>query len=189
MTVYCFYYYSTDSESDNSLILPILTSKKSDNGETILFTLYACTSEKEFATQFRKTRNMDKFFEKRLDLTKEEYNRFYNDYSDRFLEDNVYLTVTKGEKHPVVILSTGVEHDTVVLDAQSLMYERLYDLDPWIYEFKSHHFVHKISKLLKRYFMFDEILEWANPYEEIPFNKFYIDEASVYVYLFKFTYK
>lgn len=85
--------------------------------------LYAFTNNKDFASDFKKYRNMNKFiFRKETDISKSEYNSFSSKWHKCELTLGQFYTRGEvfGKRIPVTVLCTYREEETVLINSDRL---------------------------------------------------------------------
>ena len=125
MKIYCFYLCKEKIECDKFLAVADCDIRNHNGFETYF---YAFTPDKFVAKYFKKTRNMELFYEKVINMSRDEYeNDFYNEYSERCIEEHLF--VTKGKENgfyvrkDVKILAPTAEAD-MILDFSGILLEK-----------------------------------------------------------------
>ena len=114
MTIYAFYYTKPDPRYQNILMGDKYAGKPY---------LYAYTTDKDLAEEFKAQRNMKNFlFVKEPDVSKKELSKFESINRKRALDYRSYHTYgeDKIQKMSVKVLSTADEEETVYRDAERI---------------------------------------------------------------------
>ena len=190
MKIYCFYIH--DSENLKKYY-GILGSKihKSDDME---YCLYAYTNKKEFANLFTKARKEEIFFKKTIHMSKEEYEKFEDEFGECKLYDYKYRTniCVNGiyKLGYIRILSTGVEYDVVSLEGIQFFDELLGKIPDYIQLFRRGIIREEYCKCLETYFDIETFLPFLDgPQEELPFFPFNLDQMEIFREFFSITFK
>lgn len=192
MKIYCFYLVRKFINTN------VYKGVYSDDVESIdgkEIALYAFTPEKESAKYFRKTRQMDLFYEKVLEMNREEYNEFCDDNKAYLLEYHTFNTKSIiNNKYNVLmayVLCTTIESDCILYYKEDYVLEILSDIltDEFTEILSKIKFKDKIEKKLNDIFLLSEIMNKVYPLEDINYDLFVIDELSLYIKLFSNTLK
>lgn len=158
--------------------------------------LYAYTPEKSSELYFLATRNMEIFFEKVIDISREEYEEyFYEDHKDQVLEFNSFnskkLVDGKYKTYSTQLLCTRAEADMIIYYKEDLVMDCISEiLNDDILEYLSCHPFHEsLTKVLDDYFMYTDIMSKVQPMEDINYDNFIVDDLSLYIKLFANTFK
>ena len=192
MKIYCF--YLVKKEIDTSKFLGVTTDKITFIGNNEC-ALYAYTPAKESEIYFLETRNMDIFFEKIIEMDREDYEEFCENNKDQLLEYHTF--VTKNIEHGVYksksiqILTTLIESDHIIFYKEEIVMDMISNL--FLYDMldvrKTLPFKKSIKKVLNEYFIYEELLYKVYPLEDMNYDKIFIDDLSLYIKLFSNTFK
>lgn len=192
MKIYCFYLIKTEL---SNVEYPGIVQEEIFSIENIQCVLYAYTPNKEFKDLFIKMRNMKIFFEKNINLDKEEYENFYNNHKSQLLEYHSFNTKrvinNRYIPKPILVLSTLIESDHVLFYGEEYIDNILSDIisEDIIDYLNKHPLKESIMKVLNDVFIYDEIVNKIYPMEEINYDLYMIDDLSLFITLFSNTFK
>ena len=158
--------------------------------------LYAFTPEKYVAKDFKKLRKKKLFFEKVVDMEREEYEEFCDDNEDALIEYHAFNTKkleSDGKYHcrEVVMLATRAEYDSILFYKEEYVLRVLSEtLDDKTMEFiDKHHFKKKLENIMNEYFIYDSVVNRIAPLEDLNMDEFIVDDLALYIKLFSNTFK
>lgn len=192
MKIYCFYLVRKHiSTKKYKAVLQEEITMIGDN-ECVL---YAYTPEKSSELYFLATRNMEMFFEKVVEMDREDYEDYYEEHKEQVLEFNAFnskqLIDGKYKTYSTQLLCTRAEADLILFYKEDLVMEYISALmDDRILEYLSTHPFNKhLSYILDEFFMYTDILSKIEPLEDINYDNFMVDDLSLYIKLFSNTFK
>lgn len=157
--------------------------------------LYAYTPEKSSETQFLSTRNMELFFEKIIDMNREDYEYFYDHHTDQVLEFNTFnakkIEDGRYKSYSTQVLSTRAEADHILYYKEELVLDIISDFLPiqLIDYLELHPLKKKLRHILNDFFLYSDIISKVHPMEDINYDTFIVDDLSLYIKLFSNTFK
>lgn len=157
--------------------------------------LYAYTPEKSSELYFLATRNMEIFFEKVIEMDRQDYEDFYEDHQDQVLEFNAFnskrIVDGKYSSYTTQLLCTRMESDLIVYYKEELVIDYMTGLmDDNIIEYLScHPFNKQLAYVLDEFFLYTDIMMKIHPLEDINYDRFIVDDLSLYIKLFSNTFK
>ena len=140
MTIYAFYYTKPDPRYQNILMGDKYAGKPY---------LYAYTTDKDLAEEFKAQRNMKNFlFVKEPDVSKKELSKFESINRKRALDYRSYHTYgeDKIQKMSVKVLSTADEEETVYRDAERIF--QIFQFDMFDVKILKTKYMKALQKLL-----------------------------------------
>jgi hypothetical protein len=194
MKLYLFYLFD---EPNNLIadIYPAIDGLEIIRGCYFSHVLYGWTPNKDIRKQFKSLRDMSKFREVIHELSKEDFNKFSDEYSDTFLEERLITTKKiedgKIEKRHLHILSTRKELDTMVYDENVILRKQLEDVISSNIYIREEYFKTQYQKVLS-FFQLNNILSSTYPLDDSdcpPFNLFHNDNLAIYSHLYHNTYR
>lgn len=192
MKIYCFYLVKKHiSPKKFKAVLKDDIVSIGDN-ECVL---YAYTPEKSSETNFLSTRNMEIFFEKIIEMSREDYEEFFENHMDQVLEFNVFNSkrVVDGryKSCPTHVLCTRAEADSILYYKEETVLDYLSDFLPdSMIEFLIYHPLNKkLRNIMNELFLYNDIVSKIRPMEDINYDNFIVDDLSLYIKLFSNTFK
>lgn len=192
--VYIFYLYGPKNEV-NDKIYPAINNTEIIEGNNFHHVLYAWTPNKNLRKKFKNQRDMNKFHEVIHEVSKEDFNKFSDEFSDRFLEERAITSKNIDEDHifrckTIFVLSTRKELDIIVDDEYILVRNQLECLIEPEYYLREDYFTGKYKEMLE-FFKLDDMMSYTYPLEEndLPFNVLQTDTLAVYSHLYYNTYR
>ena len=192
-TIYMFYLIG---DNINKNKFPAINNDEViENGKLCIYP-YAWTADKSYRKQFKNIRDMNKFYEKIIDVNN--FESFANSNNDTLLEFRRFNTKTIKNKiiceSSITILSTLREANYVSININDILYsmisENLYNdcvdfIQPHVYkkEFKN-----SLKNLSIDDISF-EIKNMNDCFESIPFSLKTMDSLNLYITAFANTYK
>lgn len=190
MNIYCFYIVGESLAIGEYCGLKADTIVSTDENE---YSLYAFTPEKDISDIFKETRNMKLFYEKKISMSRDEYEEFCDEYDDYLIEYHLFKTKTieKGVycKKEIYMLCTKIESDLV------LYYPEDYLINILLNDFNIQglsgpidlFFNDKITNALAKYFYY---YEFANSTREFDSSELDIDidQVALFIRLFSNTF-
>ena len=192
MKVYCFYLIKNKiytSEFKGVYKEDIVNSGSKD------IALYAFTPEKESRNLFLKTRNNELFFEKVIDIDKEDYIEFCDTHKGQLLEYHTFQTkeVVNGNYMSMMayILCTTHESDCILYYKEDYTMDIMSGIltDDFLDILEQVEFKKKIRKALDESLLLSEVVSKVAPLEDINYDSIIIDELSLFIKLFSNTFK
>ena len=138
---------------------------------------------------------MNLFFEKVIDIDKEDYIEFCDNHKGQLLEYHTFQTkeVVNGNYMSMMayVLCTTHESDCILYYKEGYTMDILSDIltDEFLDILEKVKFKKKISKALDNHLLLSEIASKVSPLEDINYDSFMIDELSLYIKLFSNTFK
>jgi len=161
------------------------------NGDTF-YALYGFTNDKSIRNKFINTRNMDIFYYKTEDMSKDEYESFSEKYDDYVIKFRGYKTKSiKNDKivtDIILILSTGKEFNKVYFDGISSLHLIFDEVHKNLSLISPDIFNDTISNILKRIFNYYDFIDWVRQMDSMPFYSFEINLFALYFHEFENTY-
>lgn len=187
MKVYLIYLYDSINGknhllTDHNLIPPSCSRKSTDD---IMYVLYAYTLEKNVLKDFKKTRDMDKFFVKKCEMSNEECNKLYEAHPECILAYDHFLMNPKGDK--CEILCTENEFDIVRYTGGFFVQYLINDSIGEISFLESKDFNSKYARVLQE-LCFDDMKEFIRD-DNASICPYDINETNVFINIFKNTFK
>lgn len=162
--------------------------KREDNGE-MDYQLYAITNKKEYAKEFKKTRNMNKFIVNDSKLDFDDWKEFANQNRGAVLDIMAFNTKCEMKNgfyglKPVMVLCTLDEYQTCSEeDVQICIFEEEFFRDIPNYKIFDKRLLHALETIQYTY-TYDMFTSWGHPVddgEEPTAPELRIDEFSVFV--------
>lgn len=197
MKVYCYYIYGQNILVDEYPGVKADTIKRDSNGYE--YSLYAYTNKKEFAKFFKETRNMDIFFEKIFEVSKEDFESFCDSNQAYLLEEHIFtirgIENDRFIEKPYKMVCTTMEYDSVCYSEHNIFDDMLYNLIGNIGEFIDmvELFIPDLQQALrilhyesfKNYYVPTDIYDQDLEYD----NDLMLDQFKLYISLFTNTFK
>ena len=191
MRIYCFYLVAKHiSNKKYPAVLKDMIVKVDEND----CVLYAYTPDKENAKFFRKSRNMDLFFEKEIRMSREEYEVFADENVETCFEQHSLNTnkSINGKYHveSTVILCTMYEYITIAYYKSDYIRKYILDITPedFIITCFNKKVMGSLCKLRYPDIM-NAVLYPIDDTLDLNCDAFEIDEISLYARLFSNTFK
>ena len=190
MKIYCFYLVKNKIDVNDYPVLYKDDVIQLDGKEVAL---YAFTPEKDSELYFLETRNMDIFYEKIINMDREEYEEFCDDNKERLLEYHAFNTksIINKKVHVMMtyVLCTTIESDCILYYKEEYALDYVSDIlnDEMLDILSTIRFKKKVRKALNDIFLLSEIKDKIYPKEDINYDLLVIDEISLYVKLFSNT--
>ena len=190
MKIYCFYLIDDEITVDKYIGVKADTINRMGNKD---YSLYAFTPEKSVRDEFISFRDMDKFYEKVINIERCDYEDFCEDNGDYLLEYHTVSTKTieNGvyKSTNVLILTNAIEADTIIFYSEQYLLEILSEnlTETNFYTITSIKFEDKLNKILLNTFYLGTILD---TYYEINDNipEIKIDQLSLFITIFSNTF-
>lgn len=197
MKIWCFYLF--DNRQTDSRYYPNIKREELRIEKGMMYSLYAFTPTKSCADYFWKTRDHRLFYKKVIDIERDEYEDFCEEYGDHLLEFHHFLTKVQDAhgnvaEETVGVLCTIVESDSILYYKEDHMDKILANGMSMLYTFTNAKsiLVPELYNLLNDYFEIDMILNVLYPYDEdITTSSYYpydIDEVLLYCALYGTTF-
>ena len=192
MKVYCF--YLVKNKIDTLEFIAIDSEDVVNSGDKDI-ALYAYTPEKESREYFLKTRNKNLFFEKVIELDKEDYIEFCDTHKSQLLEYHAFTTKTlvNGNHMSMMmyLLCTTSESDCILYYKEDFTMNVISEIltDEFLELLEKVKLKKKIRKALDDIFLLSEVMTKVFPLEDINYENLTIDELSLYIKLFSNTFK
>ena len=192
MKVYCFYIVKNHiSPKEYKAVMKDDIFKIGNND----CALYAYTPEKSSELYFISTRDMNLFFEKVIEMSRDDYEEFCEDHKEQLLEYHSFVSKkivnNKYKSYNFQMLCTLLESDHILYYKEEIVMNYISDLfnDDIIDYINYHPFKKYIEKILDEFFLYDTISTKICPMEDINYDNFMIDDLSLYIKLFSNTFK
>lgn len=184
MKIHCYYIVKDSLDIDEFTGIKVDTICSVADHE---YSLYAYTPENKSAELFSSTRNMATFYEKIVDMTRDDYESFCDEYSDYLLEYHLFKTKTIENgiyrSKDIYFLTTKIESDLVLYYGDDYFINIISDI--WLIDIIPNDikFNDKILSLLRKYFYYDEV---SNLFKEIniSYTDIGIDQFALFIRLF-----
>lgn len=189
-----YLYIIMSDDCDINELSPAVISDTIIEKDQYQYSLYAFTDKSSFDKEFQRTRNMNIFVRKTVDLSKEEIERFKNDNSEYLLEMDTFYTGTineRGEYETILVpfLATTLESDIVHEQKEDLMeYEIVESLTPFTLELiLNQAFNKELMDILDETLFFSELYKISMPLEVYTDVCCIVDELQMFIHIFNNT--
>lgn len=191
MKLYIFYLVANGLVSSKDY--PTISYEKVQDIGGMKCFLYAFTPDKYIRNEFRYYRNMEIFYEKTIKIDRDDFEDFVDNNSEYLLEKRVITTKKVINGHfrlgSTFVVCTQEEFDITFSNAYNLIEEELGKALNNSMLYDESLFKNKYIKILNNIFRFSEMVYLLSPYEELPWEPGDIDYFSIFIKIFKNTYK
>ena len=189
------FYLFDEPNKINDKIYPAIGDLEIIKGSNFSHVLYGWTPNKDVRKQFKQLRDMSKFREVIHEISKEDFDKFSDEYSDTFLEERIITTKKHDDgiikKRNIRILATKKELDIMIFDEISILRNQLENVILTDVYVNSLYFINKYRQVLD-FFKLNDTLSTVYPLEEtdsVPFILFTNDTLAIYSHLYQNTYR
>jgi hypothetical protein len=189
MKVYCFYLYGDELTTNKYAALPYDNTRMSNE---FMYSLYGFTNNKKIAGEFRKSRDMNIFFEKTMDMSSKEYEALSEDKMECEIRHYPYkIPAIRDDKITVELMfitSTTSEYNKICFDGTTYLNKVYSDTYKNMTYIRPTDFNDILSITLRKVFNYYDVLDWVRQIDSLPDYSFDINTCSLYFHVFGNTY-
>lgn len=161
--------------------------------ETFDTALYAHTNNKKFADIFKRERDMNKFYLKKIKMSEKEYEEFSERNCNTILKPHLYQTSMYDDgilkTTHVFINSTEMEYDKILFEYNYYIAKEYDNIIEVLNDLDYEDFNQDISEILSQTFAFYNIIDWMKFIDEGLSYPYSLNSVMLYNHLFKNTFK
>lgn len=192
MKVYCFYLIKDEINPREFHGVCKEYIRQYDGYEAAL---YAFTPSKESEAFFLQTRKKNLFFEKVIQMDREEYDDFCEENKECLIEYHTFNTKKivdgKYRTESIMMLCTLAESDCIIFYKEEYVMNIISDiLDDNYFELIDRvHLKPKLQRLLNDMFLYENLVCMVTPLEDLNYDTILVDDLALYIRLFSNTFK